>query len=254
MELINKIIKQLNQSPESFKQTSGVSGAKTYLIEMDDTFYLKVWEKNRLKADYQTLCFFSKLGFTAAPLSYKSSDKDYLLTKEIKGLPASSEQFLQNPKRLATELGKILRRFHDMINIDNCPFSNSVSDMLARVVTNYKNKEFDLRLASYVNNTDIDNIYSYIMQHKDCLINDVVLHGDYCLPNILLKDNFELSGLLDMGAAGIGDRHYDLFWGRWSLQYNLKSDKYCDDFFSAYGKELIDSERLKVIGYISCMD
>ena len=32
--------------------------------------------------------------------------------------------------------------------------------------------------------------------------------------------------VLDLGAAGRGDRHFDLFWGRWSLQYNLKTDRH----------------------------
>ena len=250
---IKKIIDYFNQSPESFVNTSGMSGAKTYSIELDDKYYLKIWQKGSLKKEYDTLCYFGKLGYTLPPCGYISTDMDYLLTKEIKGRPASNDKFIHQPELLAISLGNILRTFHSA-SITDLPFSNSVSDMLIRVNKNYKQQSMDLKLAQYVGNTDINQLYGHIMQYKSCLVNDVVLHGDYCLPNIILNNDFSFSGFLDMGAAGLGDRHYDLFWGRWSLQYNLKTDKYGDLFFDTYGRELIDPMRLKTIGYISCLD
>ena len=69
-----------------------------------------------------------------------------------------------------------------------------------------------------------------------------------------LDQDYRFCGFLDMGRAGVGDRHYDLFWGRWSLAYNLGSDKYGDLFYEAYGNEVIDPERLKLIAYIACLD
>jgi kanamycin kinase len=45
---------------------------------------------------------------------------------------------------------------------------------------------------------------------------------------------------------GVGDRHYDLFWGIWTLNYNLKTDKYKDIFLDAYGRSLIDFDRLEL--------
>ena len=41
---------------------------------------------------------------------------------------------------------------------------------------------------------------------------DVLLHGDYCLPNLIMRD-FQLEGFIDLGYGGIGDLHYDLYWG-----------------------------------------
>ena len=38
------------------------------------------------------------------------------------------------------------------------------------------------------------------------------LHGDYCLPNLIMRD-FQLEGFIDLGYGGIGDLHYDLYWG-----------------------------------------
>ena len=47
----------------------------------------------------------------------------------------------------------------------------------------------------------------------------VLVHGDYCLPNVLVVDG-RLSGLVDVGLTGLGDPRVDLAAGVWTLQYN----------------------------------
>ena len=54
---------------------------------------------------------------------------------------------------------------------------------------------------------------------------DTLIHGDFCLPNILVKDG-KISGFIDLGDAGIGDPWRDYAWCIWSLEYNLKTDAY----------------------------
>jgi kanamycin kinase len=66
------------------------------------------------------------------------------------------------------------------------------------------------------------------------------------LPNILLKD-WAFSGFIDLGNAGIGDRHIDLFWGSWTLWFNLKTDAYRERFYDAYGRDKIDTELIRVV-------
>ena len=79
------------------------------------------------------------------------------------------------------------------------------------------------------------------------LKSDTLIHGDYCLPNIML-DNWRFSGFIDLGNGGRGDRHIDIFWGAWTLEFNLKTDEYRQRFFDAYGRDLIDVEALRVVG------
>jgi kanamycin kinase len=79
------------------------------------------------------------------------------------------------------------------------------------------------------------------------LKSDTLIHGDFCLPNVMLN-NWQFSGLIDLGAAGAGDRHMDLHWGIWSLDFNLKTDAYRDRFLDAYGRDKIDMEILNSIG------
>ena len=64
--------------------------------------------------------------------------------------------------------------------------------------------------------------------------------------NILLK-NFKFSGFIDLGNGGVGDKHIDIFWGAWTLNFNLKTEKYTERFFDAYGKNNFNKEILKLI-------
>ena len=74
----------------------------------------------------------------------------------------------------------------------------------------------------------------------------MLLHGDYCLPNIILN-GWKLSGFIDVGSGGVGDRHIDIFWGAWTLWFNLKTDRYRSRFLDAYGRDKADEEILAVI-------
>jgi len=47
----------------------------------------------------------------------------------------------------------------------------------------------------------------------------VLTHGDFCLPNILIK-NGKLSGFIDLGKTGTGDRWMDIALCYRSLKHN----------------------------------
>ena len=52
------------------------------------------------------------------------------------------------------------------------------------------------------------------------------IHRDLCLPNIFVNINNEFIGFIDVENSGLGDKWYDYSWLLWSLEYNLKSNKY----------------------------
>ena len=69
----------------------------------------------------------------------------------------------------------------------------------------------------------------------------MLVHGDYCLPNVLVEDG-ELSALVDVGGAGLGDPQVDLAAGVWTLQYNY-GPGHARAFLDSYGwKPMTDSE------------
>lgn len=49
------------------------------------------------------------------------------------------------------------------------------------------------------------------------------VHGDLCLPNILVNKKNEFVGFIDLDNAGLGDCWYDYAWLLWSVAYNLKT-------------------------------
>ena len=48
----------------------------------------------------------------------------------------------------------------------------------------------------------------------------VLSHGDFCLPNILI-DKGKISGFIDLGDTGIGDKWRDIALGYRSLKHNF---------------------------------
>ena len=68
----------------------------------------------------------------------------------------------------------------------------------------------------------------------------VLVHGDFCLPNVLLDEQASrITGLIDCGRAGIGDRHQDLALAIRSLTYNLGPDA-GSPLLHAYGRSIPD--------------
>jgi len=62
---------------------------------------------------------------------------------------------------------------------------------------------------------------------------NVLIHGDYCLPNVLVHDG-RLSAVVDVGRAGLGNPEDDLAAGVWTLQYNYGKG-FARPFLDAYG-------------------
>ena len=115
---------------------------------------------------------------------------------------------------------------------------------------NYKiGKYEDYVLLKSFNINSKEEVIEYIKNNIHKLKSDTLLHGDYCLPNIVINENDDVT-LIDLDHAGIGDKHIDLFWAIWSLTFNLKTEKYNDYFLELYGKDKYDESILKLIACI----
>jgi aminoglycoside phosphotransferase len=69
------------------------------------------------------------------------------------------------------------------------------------------------------------------------------VHGDYCLPNVLVRYG-KVSGFVDLSAAGIGDPWLDYAWCIWSLGFNLKNTDYTQTMLREIGIEF-DEEKYR---------
>jgi aminoglycoside phosphotransferase len=120
---------------------------------------------------------------------FHAAGDDWLLTREVAGVPLYHASVGWRPARVAGVFGEILRTIHGA-DATSCPFGTVKRG-------------------------------------------HVLIHGDYCLPNVLVSEG-KLSGLIDVGGAGLGDPRDDLAAGVWTLQYNF-GPGYAREFLDAYG-------------------
>ncbi len=221
--------------------------AKVYFIDKEDGFYLKRAQKNTLYKESLMSDYFHKKGLGAEVLGYYSEECDWLLTRRVCGEDATHPDFIAEPVRLCDFLAKTLRTLHET-DFSDCPIKNRNESYIALAEENYLKGTFDLSLTKELYDfKSKEKAYQVFSNGKDSLKSEVLLHGDYCLPNVMINDNFTLSGFIDLGNGGVGDRHIDIFWGRWTLLFNLHTDKYADRFFDVYGRDKIEKEKLKTI-------
>lgn len=120
---------------------------------------------------------------------FNVSGDDWLLTREVPGVPLYHASLGWQPSRVARLFGEILLGLHST-DATGCPFGVKKRG-------------------------------------------NVLIHGDYCLPNVLVQDG-KLSALIDVGRSGLGNPEDDLAAGVWTLQYNFGKG-FAREFLEAYG-------------------
>jgi kanamycin kinase len=137
--------------------------------------------------------------------------------------------------------------------VSDCPVRNATGAAAVQALKNGLSEPFPERDShlEYVKIPNPAEAYRILKRRESALVNDTLIHGDYCLPNIIFKNNFKFGGFVDLGGAGLGDIHYDIYWGCFTLRHNLHTDKYKRRFLDAYGRRDIYNERLTLCGIIS---
>ena len=226
--------------------------AKVYFIDRDNGYYLKISAPKSLKREAEMTEYFGKIGLGAKVLNYISGEKDYLLTEKVQGEDLTFEEYLSQPERLAETSGKLLRKLHET-DFSDCPVQNKLQETISDAKENYLKGNFGANehLPEKYRPKNAEEAWKFVEENKHLLNADTLVHGDYCLPNVML-DNWKFSGFIDLGDSGVSDRHFDLFWGAWTLEFNLKTDKYADIFFDAYGRDFINMTKLKTVAMLGC--
>ena len=218
--------------------------ARVYFIDRDRGYYLKTAPAGSLQKEAAMDRFFHEKGLGPQVFSYLTDDRDWLLTAMVSGEDCT--HYLSDPKRLCDTTAQLLRRLHDTPT-DGCPVPNRTAQYIATAEENFRTGRYDTTL--FPDNwgfASAEEAIAVVREFAPTLKSDTLLHGDYCLPNILL-DNWQFSGFIDLGAGGVGDRHIDLFWGVWTLHFNLKTDAWANRFLDVYGRDRIQPELLRAI-------
>ena len=217
--------------------------ARVYFIDKDGGYYLKTAEKGALSREAELAVYFHSKRLAPQVLSYVSDGRDFLLTERVRGEDMTFRKYLDEPKKLCDKSAELLRSLHEE-EFAACPVKDHTARYLATAEANFRKGIYDLSFAPDF--AEAGEAYAYLRSNAHLLKNEVLLHGDYCLPNIML-DGWRFTGFIDVGNGGVGDRHVDLFWGAWTLWFNLKTDEYRTRFFDAYGRDKVDEEKIKII-------
>lgn len=221
--------------------------ARVYYIDRDGGLFLKRYAAGKLKAEAVMTAYFHSLGLSAEVLSYIPAEEyDWLLTRRIPGEDCTSPAYTAEPERLAERTAEQLRRLHE-IPWDDCPEQDRLASYKAAVLSGYRHGKYEPELFRTLwEFPSAAEAWKAAERGMPLLKKEVLIHGDYCLPNIIL-DNWRFSGFIDVGAAGVADRHIDLLWGIWTLAFNLGTTRYTDRFMDAYGREKIDPDLLRCV-------
>ena len=219
--------------------------ARVYYSERDGGMFLKRGALGSLKKEAQLTRYFHSLGLGAEVLMYENDGYDWLLTRRVAGEDCTHRT--SDPKRLALRMGEELRLLHSLPAL-GCPVTDRCTDYLKTVEEGYKLGRIDLSFAEDAGIKDAQDAIKLVREGACLFKSTALIHGDFCLPNIMMDENMRLTGYIDLGAAGIGDPHIDLFWGCWTLKFNLGTNRYRDLFLDAYGREAVDRDMLKIIG------
>ena len=222
--------------------SSSSANAKVYYL--DTGYYIKVAEVNSLNTEACMNRFFYKIGMGVEVIAYISRDNDYLVTKSVTGEDLT--HLVSDPEQLCSILASSLKKLHSKsfygvqtspsfnryIEIASCDFNELTYD------SSYCTKRYDIGSK--------EKAWAIIQSNKNVLIADTLIHGDACLPNII-QFNGNFISFIDCNMSGLGDKHIDLYWAIWSLNYNLKTDAYTDLFLDLYGREKISETILYLI-------
>lgn len=167
---------------------------------------------------------------------------EYLAMTRLPGLPMSDPDALLHPERVVDLLARALRELH-ALPVRECPFN-----MTLPVTLRLAREQVE---AGKVDEDDFDDerrgwsaaqVFGELVRTRPAREDVVVTHGDACLPNFILNGEY-VEGLIDVGRAGLADRHADLALTHRSLIRNLDQE-HAKRFLDLYGRELVDEGKL----------
>ena len=160
---------------------------------------------------------------------------DYLLLSEIPGIPASDDSLKTDVSRVIEELAVGLKMIHSL-PIEDCPFDarldSAIETARERLLKNLVDvSDFDEERQGRT----AEDLARELIETKPAKEDLVFTHGDYCVPNVILK-NGKLSGFIDWGNAGVADKYQDIALLTRSVSYNF-GEGWEESVFEIYGIE-----------------
>lgn len=157
-------------------------------------------------------------------LAYEVEDgKSYLLMSKIEGEMSCDTYYLEHPDILLEALANGLKMLWQ-VDVRECPRNRDLDMVLKEACFQVENNLVDL---DNVEPTTFgeggfespSHLLEWLEENRPAY-EPVLSHGDYCLPNIFLKDG-QVSGFIDLGKTGVGDKWNDIALCYRSLKHNF---------------------------------
>ena len=213
----------------------GCSSAGVYrYYNSTDSYYLKVQlesVQHGLKKEFEIMEWLHNKLPVPRVIYFNSIDGyEYLLMTQIEGYMSCSNYYLSRTVETVKLLAEGIKMLQ-CVPIDNCPFNNSLEIKLNDARENIENNLVDM--SDWETNNRFNSpheLLEYLQNNKPAVSTNIFTHGDYCLPNILCKDN-KISGFIDLGRSGMADIYQDIALCVRSLDHNLGTTEFNDMFF-----------------------
>jgi aminoglycoside 3'-phosphotransferase II len=233
---------------EANEETSGCSGAAVFRLCATNRPPLiaklcAAANAGHLLGEADRLKWTTDVGIRAPQVVHVAEAYGYFwLVMEC--LPGKDAAASGNPPGVKIyELAKALKAVHKL-DPNLCPFDETLTVKLARAAERLKSNDID--------EDDFDNenlgktaaqLFGELERSRPPGEDIVVVHGDACLPNIMLNSG-RFSGFVDCGRLGRSDRYQDLALACRSISTNLGSE-WVEPFIRAYDITSFDDGRAR---------
>jgi len=177
------------------------------------TLYVKTAPS--LRREHQRLQWCQ--GRVPAPtiIEFAEDASDTLVTAAAPGIAASERSLLPDTAMVVDAVARGLRLLHGL-PAEECPFDTSTDVLLAAAEASL-HAQYEVWDEAAQRMRPARHVFDELVATRPATTSAVVLHGDASLPNFLISDG-EVTGLVDLGALGVGDRWWDLATGLKSIQ------------------------------------
>lgn len=240
MEAFPASVRALMEKALVYDSSCG-DAARVYYI--DSGFYVKEAAKGSLSHEAEMGRLFHGHRLGPEVVLYASGEKDYLVTKEVAGQDLC--HYTDKPELICRQMAEKLRLLHS-IPCEDAPPAPAFALYERTLSGQISQADFEKYvLLDSFSIASKEEAWALVQEKKQELRQDVLIHGDACLPNMIMEKG-QITSFIDFSCSGRGDLHMDLFWAVWSLAFNLKTEKYTDYFLDSYGRQRMDFDRLRL--------
>jgi aminoglycoside phosphotransferase len=179
--------------------------------------------------------------FVAQPLGDAEEEQDHaFLFTCIEGEPLQvvlTRSTVDERYHLIEQYAQALRRVHSWTPDLPRP-ADWLMQTLQWISQNIQTRPLDAQVTgtnSRFDGRDARQLLAELQAKLPGLSNDLVFcHGDYCLPNVLIR-HAQVVGVIDWSQGGYADRRFDLATALFSMRLLLQAPDYFSTFLHAYG-------------------